>query len=174
MIASRRSNRSSSSARLAPASPRGAVGVQGRRKAPDNRREAIPPWSEAMTEENEVSLELVGSQPPAEQMHDLDFLLGSISCVVNTGTKMKGEIHPVLGGHYLEWRLTVDRENGQHVNGVFVIGWNAADKVFSSYYYDDAYMQGSSTSTGWHDGIMTFEGQYTLGETRVEIRTMFE
>lgn len=127
-----------------------------------------------MTEENEVSLELVGSQPPAEQMHDLDFLLGSISCVVNTGTKMKGEIHPVLGGHYLEWRLTVDRENGQHVNGVFVIGWNAADKVFSSYYYDDAYMQGSSTSTGWHDGIMTFEGQYTLGEARVEIRTMFE
>ncbi len=127
-----------------------------------------------MTEENEVSLELVGSQPPPEQMHDLDFLLGSISCVVNTGTKMTGEIRPVLGGHYLEFRVTVNRENGQQVNGVFIIGWNAADKVFSSYYYDDAHMQGSSTSPGWRDGALTFQGQYALGEGRTELRTVFE
>lgn len=127
-----------------------------------------------MTEENEVSLDLVGSQPPPGQMRDLDFLPGSISCVVNTGTKMTGEIRPVLGGHYFEWRLTVNRENGQQVNGVFVIGWNSADMVFSSYYYDDAGMQGSSASPGWRDGALIFQGRYTLGEDHAELRTVFE
>jgi hypothetical protein len=127
-----------------------------------------------MTEENEVSLELVGSQPPPKQMRDLDFLLGSISCVVNTGTKMTIEIRSVLGGNYFDCRVAVDRENGQQVNGVFALGWNAADKVFSNYYYDDARMQGTSTSPGWRDGTLTFQGRYTLGEDHAEIRTLFE
>lgn len=123
---------------------------------------------------SEVSIELVGAQPAPEQMHDLDFMLGSISCVLNTGTKMTGEIRPVLGGSYYEFQLTVNRENGQQVNGKFVLGWNAADEVFSSYYYDDAGMQGSSTSPGWCDGRLTFQGRYTLGEEYADLRTVFE
>lgn len=130
--------------------------------------------SDASAAENEVTIDLVGSQPAAEQMRELDFLHGSIDCVLNTGTKMTGEIRPVLGGNYVEFKLTVNRENGQQVNGGFVLGWNAADKVFSSYYYDDAGMQGTSSSPGWHDGAMTFEGRYTLGEDHADLRTVFE
>lgn len=127
-----------------------------------------------MPEENEVTIELTGSQPAPEQMHDLDFMVGSIDCLLNTGTMMKGEIRPVLRGHYLEFRMTVDRENGQQMNGTFVIGWNAADQVFSSYYYDDEGMQGSATATGWRDGVLTFQGRYTSVGEYIELRSVFE
>jgi hypothetical protein len=123
---------------------------------------------------SEISIELIGSQPPSERMRDLDFMLGSISGVLNTGTKMTGEIRSVLGGTYYEFHLTVNRENGQQVNGRHVTGWNAADMVFSSYYYDDAGMQGPATSPGWRDGKLTFQGRYTLGDDYAELRTVFE
>lgn len=121
----------------------------------------------------EVSIELKGSQPPSERMHDLDFMLGSIACVLNTGTKMTGEIRPVLGGNYYEFHMTVNRENGEQVNGKYVTGWNAVDEVFSSYYYDDAGMQGCGTSPGWRDGELTFQGRYTLGDGYCELRSVF-
>jgi len=123
---------------------------------------------------SEVTIELKGSQPPPEQMRDLDFMLGSIAGLLNTGTKMTGEIRPVLGGNYYEFHLTVNRTNGDQVNGRFVTGWNAADMVFGSYYYDDAGMQGYGTSPGWRDGELTFHGRYTLGDSYAELRSAFE
>jgi hypothetical protein len=122
----------------------------------------------------EVNIELKGAQPPPRQMSDLDFMLGTISCILNTGTKMTGEIHPVLGGSYYLFNMTVNRENGEQVSGGYVMGWNSVDQVFSSYYYDDAGMQGSATSPGWRDGKLTWQGRYTLGDGYVELRSVFE
>ncbi|GAA4232342.1 hypothetical protein GCM10022254_31940 [Actinomadura meridiana] len=122
---------------------------------------------------SDVKASFTGTQPPPEQMRDLDFLLGSMSCVFNTGTKITGVFRSILGGHYYEFELTANRTNGQQVNGRWLLGWNSADKMFSSYYYDDTGMQGSTASEGWRDGELIFHGRYTLGDGHVEMRTVF-
>ncbi|MGW0910047.1 DUF1579 family protein [Streptomyces sp. NPDC002853] len=121
----------------------------------------------------DASAGFTGAVPAPEQMHELDFMLGTMSCVLNTGTKITGEIKPVLSGHYYEFELTANRTNGEQLSGRWLLGWNSTDAVFTSYYYDDTGMQGFSTAPGWQDGELPFQGRYTLADSHVEVRTVF-
>ncbi|MBM7171047.1 DUF1579 family protein [Streptomyces sp. G44] len=115
-----------------------------------------------------------GGPPPSERMHELDFLLGSLRCLFRTGPIRTARVRPILGGHYYQLDLThVRPRKKERVRGSWVLGWDRVDAAFVSYYFDDAGMQGTSTSPGWRDGHFVLTGSFVLGEParRVAIRS---
>jgi hypothetical protein len=99
----------------------------------------------------------------AAAMHQLDFLLGTMSCDFSTGSKLRTTTRPVLGGSFYQINMTQKR-NGQTVlHGRWFIGWSPSASGFVSYYFDDVDNHGSSTSPGWQDGHLVFVGTYTFG-----------
>ncbi len=106
-----------------------------------------------------------GGPPPSERMHDLDFLLGSLRCLFRTGAVRTARVRPILGGHYYQLDLThVRPRKKERIRGSWVLGWDRVDSAFVSYYFDDAGIQGTSTSPGWQDGHFVLTGSFVLGE----------
>ncbi|MGA4847286.1 DUF1579 family protein [Streptomyces sp. G5(2025)] len=109
----------------------------------------------------------VGGPPPSERMHELDFLLGSLRCLSHSGSIRTARVRPILGGHYYQLDLIhVRSPKKERVRGSWVLGWDRVDAAFVSYYFDDAGMQGISTSPGWQGGHFILTGSFVLGESQ--------
>lgn len=114
---------------------------------------------------------------PPEQLHQLDFLLGSIECIgrqspdgsERTVMHMHGE--PTLGGHYynvdLSWPGTME--------GRWIFGWNPLDAEFNVYYIANSGSQGTATSPGWKNGKFVVTGSYAVLERNAQrvVRDVF-
>jgi hypothetical protein len=114
----------------------------------------------------------VAGSPPAEQLHELDFLLGKLDCTFNTGVTSRGDTRLTLGGNYYQLEVHSRNPDGTpKINGQWIIGWSAVDNAFQSYYVDDAQNQGTSSSPGWQDGHLDFVGSTILGAAGVRALT---
>ncbi|MEU6668499.1 DUF1579 family protein [Streptomyces sp. NPDC046727] len=131
-----------------------AVGEEGGTKTPAAQRGAVP-----------------------EEMHQLDFLLGSWRCpttVTAPGSPSEtsvvvGTIKPVLGGAWYQWdalRLPNEQMPRKALSRWMIGGWNATDKTFTALYTDDRGSYGvEHTEPGAaSDGHAKFTGQYTIGK----------
>lgn len=110
-----------------------------------------------------TATDTASSAPVPPQIKQLDFLLGTLNCVYSDGTKLTARVKPVLGGTYVQ--MSIDSTNAlgnETINGKWILGWDATDSDFISYYYDNLLNQGTSTSPGWQDGNFTLIGQYVL------------
>jgi hypothetical protein len=93
----------------------------------------------------------------------LGFLLGDYQCtytdltaVPPSTTEVAWNTHAILGGAYLRMDLS-----GAGYTGQWVFGWNPVDAQFASYYYDTQATIGTTTSPGWSDGHLVFQGSYS-------------
>jgi hypothetical protein len=104
-----------------------------------------------------------GVSDPQPEMSELDFLLGSFSCVEvaapgQTFPTTYSTIHtaPVLGGAFYEMKL--DGHNAP--DGQWYFGYDQSNSVFDTEYIDSTGSHGSSTSPGPQNGHMAFDGTY--------------
>lgn len=126
--------------------------------APAGASPATPAESQAQTEQQAA----VNGTAPA-QVKQLDFLLGDLSCVYNTGTKLTATDKLILGGTYVELDIKSTNALGsEKINGRWILGWDAVDSKFISYYYDNDLNQGTSSSPGRQNGQFTLTGSYVL------------
>lgn len=126
----------------------------------------MPPDKAVM---HDVETSTATAKPAPSQLQQLDFLLGKTSCTLTTGTKISASTKPILDGHYYQMDLTAQSQGGfgySNLTGQWVLGWNSIDSTFISYYYDDAQIQGTSTSPGWQNGHLVFTGTYALSTIR--------
>ncbi|MGF1429068.1 DUF1579 family protein [Kitasatospora sp. LaBMicrA B282] len=111
------------------------------------------------------------NEPPAE-MHQLDFLLGTMVTTFDTGVRMVAVTRPIMGGRYYQMDLTATYGDGSpKLEGTWVIGWSEPNQYFESYYFDSLGTMGTSTSPGWQDGHLEFVGDHVLGEVGVRSRS---
>ena len=113
--------------------------------------------------------------PPA-QVAQLDFLLGTLKCVYSDGIKLTSTDKLILGGTYVQMDMKSTNALGStKINGRWILGWDALDSKFISYYYDDALDQGSEDSPGWSNGQITFAGPYVLAglTSTLELQDVF-
>ncbi|WP_225829262.1 DUF1579 family protein [Streptomyces naphthomycinicus] len=116
-----------------------------------------------------------GSVP--EEMHQLDFLLGSWRCpttVTAPGSPSEtsvvvGTIKPVLGGAWYQWdalRLPNEQMPNKALSRWMIGGWNATDRTFTALYTDDRGTYGvEHTEPGAaSSGQAKFTGQYTMAK----------
>lgn len=102
---------------------------------------------------------------PAEELHQLDFMLGAFRCEYveitlvppRTGVSY-WTTEPALGGHVYEM---LQDTPGVGIHSRWTFGWDATDQVFFTTYYDDWGNHGSTRCTGWEDGYLNFIGEYS-------------
>jgi hypothetical protein len=107
---------------------------------------------------------------PPPQLRQLDFLLGDLRCLYDSGTTLRSRNTTILGGTYLQMNMHAEKALGNRtINGRWILGWDQHRSQFSTYYYDDNLNQGTSTSPGWQNGEFTLIGSYVLAEVPVPI-----
>ncbi|MFF7459417.1 DUF1579 family protein [Kitasatospora sp. NPDC008115] len=109
---------------------------------------------------------------PPEQLHQLDFLLGTMVTHFDTGVRMEAVTKPIMGGHYYQMDLKASYPDGSpKLEGKWIIGWSAPNQQFESYYVDSMGTMGVSYSEGWQDGHLEFVGDHVIGEVGVRTRS---
>ena len=116
------------------------------------------------TEELAETPPMPAAPAPADDLHQLDFLLGSFRAeYVNmagaeeTSGVAWWETAPVLGGFAYEMWQKIP---GPDITGRWTFGWNPADGKFVSHYLDSWGNVGSTSCTGWVDGFLNCTGEY--------------
>lgn len=101
--------------------------------------------------------------PP--QLHQLDFMLGTLNCTFNTGVTMRAHLHPTLGGAYYQFDYISHEADGKfRMAGRWIIGWSTPDNAFEGYYVDTGGNQGTQSATGVVDGKLSFVGPVVLSD----------
>ncbi len=101
--------------------------------------------------------------PP--QLHQLDFMLGTIDCTFNTGVTMRAHLRPTLGGAYYEFDYVSHTPTGAfRMAGRWIIGWSTPDNAFEGYYVDTGGNQGTQSASGVAGGKLSFVGPVVLSD----------
>ncbi|MEU6356324.1 DUF1579 family protein [Streptomyces sp. NPDC047072] len=110
---------------------------------------------------------------PSPRMRELDFMLGTVASVFDTGVRFECTTRPILGGLYLQMDVHATYADGSWRNdGIWIVGWSEVDQSFQSYYVDALGNQGMSTSPGWQDGVLEFVGSTSMTEVGARGMTM--
>jgi hypothetical protein len=120
--------------------------------------------------ENPIEARPVMVRPePSPRMRELDFLLGTVESVFDTGVRFRCTTKPILGGLHVRMEISATYADGSWRNdGIWTVGWSEVDQEFQSYYADALGNQGLSTSPGWkEDGTLEFVGSTVLAEVGV-------
>ncbi|MFJ2263438.1 hypothetical protein ACIOKD_34900 [Streptomyces sp. NPDC087844] len=104
--------------------------------------------------------------PPPPRMRDLDFLLGSFTCVYTPPGQQEEKVvltstKRALSGHYYDSLTTIPADN-LHSRQIF--GWNPADGKYVMQFHDDWGSSGTAESPTPQDGALKFSGSYLLIE----------
>ncbi|WP_128382277.1 NlmOI [Streptomyces cavernae] len=114
--------------------------------------------------EAEAAVAGFSAPEPAEQLHELDFLLGDFRCeYVNlsseppTAGTASWNTQPVAGGQYYEMAQWIPVPG---IRARWLFGWNKVEEKFFSHYTDDWGNHGTTSCQGWEDGSLRCVGEY--------------
>ncbi|BCB84558.1 DUF1579 family protein [Phytohabitans suffuscus] len=125
-------------------------------------------------EEHPVEARPVLERPePSPRMRDLDFLIGTVDSVFDTGVRFECTSEPIMDGLYIRMEMRATYADGTwRNNGTWIIAWSEIEQEFQSYYWDALGNHGTSTSPGWRDGVLEFVGSHVLAEPGTRGMTM--
>jgi Protein of unknown function (DUF1579) len=120
-------------------------------------------------------------EPLAEQMHQLDFLLGYWKCVLTHTSDPDNPINQIytirstLGGNWYEMHVyqPPTPEVPNPTSSRTIMGWNNATSTFVDFYFDSKAGQGTGTSPGWQDGHLVFTTDFLFNTVTRKLRDDF-
>lgn len=103
--------------------------------------------------------------PPAHQLTELDFLLGTFTCLTDpapgaaqhTSTWTTSKI---LDGNYYQMSIRAPLPGQGTALASWTFGWDSVDLAYIAGYFDNTGTTGTATSAGWQDGHLKFPGGY--------------
>lgn len=98
--------------------------------------------------------------PAPHQMAQLNFLLGSYTCLQTLfGLKAQETTSKILDGNYYQMVVKAPIPQLGTVIAYWTFGWDPIDHNFVAQYFDNTGTTGVATSPGWRDGHLKFIGQ---------------
>jgi hypothetical protein len=103
--------------------------------------------------------------PPAHQLTQLDFLLGTFTCITDPvpGTAQRTSTwstSKILDGNYYQMSIRAPLPGQGTALALWTFGWDSVDLAFVAGYFDNTGTTGTATSAGWQDGHLKFPGGY--------------
>lgn len=103
--------------------------------------------------------------PAAQQMSQLNFLLGSFKCSTAPypgfgKLPMYETTRKILDGNYYQQVVKITFPGAGTFTADWTLGWDSVDHNYIAQYFDNLGTTGTATSTGWKNGHLVFPGQY--------------